>query len=501
MSVPADASSLPAQPSAARTDRRIVLNTGALAISSLWRIGISFVLQLAIARLLGAQGLGQYATALAWLNVCQVLSELGLPQLLVRDLARHPERKRHAFQTALVAQIVAAFLIWAGVFGLTAVLPYQSETRLALLFITASLPLFAVTSVCEMLFQANERMELVMGVEVAINTLIVTVSLLLLWQGGGVVALSAATVATQAVSAFVCLWLVRRGELLGARNNGETQRLGAGLSHLWRLAQPFYGLALANVLLHRLDILLLSVFAGESVTGIYSAAYLIVRVLIILAQTWWQSLYPTLSRLRVQAEEQYRRLAALSIRFGLMAFLPAAALSSGAADWLLGVVYRGEDHSSALDAYRVLIWAAPLFLIATYAVNLLLVERQPRGSLLIAGTHIAVALSLLPVLTARWQAWGAALAMVAAISASALVGLVLLKRQEVPAWLPPRLPLLLLATLAAGLFQVWVAQILPWPTFWPGPLLAGGLLYLAIIWQGGAVSRADLLLFDNALRR
>ncbi|MGB5048718.1 MAG: oligosaccharide flippase family protein [Caldilineaceae bacterium] len=501
MTAPADATPLHAQTATSRTDRRIVLNTGALATSSLWRIGISFVLQLVIARLLGAQGLGQYATALAWLNVCQILSELGLPQLLVRDLARHPEHRRAAFQTALAAQITAAFLIWAGVFGLTAILPYQPDTRLALLLITASLPLFAVTSVCETLFQASERMELVMGVEVAINTLIVAASLIVLWQGGDVIALSIVIIATQAASAVVCLWLLRQSRLLGAKGGRPTQNVVGAVVALWGQARPFYGLALANVLLHRLDILLLSVFAGETVTGIYSAAYLIVRVLIILAQTWWQSLYPTFSRLRVQAEDQYRRLSALSIRFGLLAFLPAAALGGGAADWLLGIVYGGEDHAAALSAYGVLIWAAPIFLVATYAVNLLLVEKQPRGSLLIAGTHIGVALSLLPVLTTHWQAWGAALAMVAAISASALVGLFLLRRMAVPAGLPRGLPLLLLATLIGALGQTAAGAFSPWPTFWPGPLLVGGLLYIAVVWRGGVLSGADIVLFRNALRR
>lgn len=496
MTAPADHS--PTSPT--RTDRRIVLNTGALATSSLWRIGISFGLQLVIARLLGAQGLGQYATALAWLNVCQILSELGLPQLLVRDLARHPERRHTAFQTALFAQIIAAFLIWAGVFSLTAILPYQPETRLALLFITASLPLFAVTSVCEMLFQANERMELVMGVEVVINTLIVAASLVVLWRGGGVVALCAVIIATQTFSAALCLWLVRRGALMGAAQTRSTQSIAASLAYLWGHARPFYGLALANVLLHRLDILLLSVFAGDVVTGIYSAAYLVVRVLIILAQTWWQSLYPTFSRLRVQAEDQYRRLAALSIRFGLLAFLPVAALSRGVADWLLGIVYRGEDHSAALATYGILIWAAPLFLVATYAVNLLLVERQPKGSLLIAGTHIGVALSLLPFLTARWQAVGAAGAMIGAISASACVGLLLLKRMDVPAGLPHRLPLLLGATAAAVLAQAGIERLLPLAGLWPVSALAALLVYLALIWQGGAVSGADFALFRKALR-
>lgn len=496
MTAPADYS--PTSP--ARTDRRIVLNTGALATSSLWRIGISFGLQLMIARLLGAQGLGQYATALAWLNVCQILSELGLPQLLVRDLARHPERRRQSFQTALVVQIIAAFLVWAGVFGLTALLPYQPDTRLALLLITASLPLYAITSVCEILFQASERMELVMGVEVAINTLIVAASLVVLWQGGGVVALCAVMIVTQALSASVCLWLLGRSRLMAGPQERTPQSFRVSAQRLFEQARPFYGLALANVLLHRLDILLLSVFAGDVITGIYSAAYLVVRVLIILAQTWWQSLYPTFSRLRVQAEEQYRRLASLSIRFGLLAFLPVAALSRGGADWLLSIVYRGEDHSAALATYAILIWAAPLFLVATYAVNLLLVERQPKGSLLIAGTHIGVALSLLPFLTARWQAVGAALAMIGAISASACVGLLLLKRMRVPAGLPRRLPLLLGATAAAALAQAGIERFLPGAGLWPVSAFVALLVYLALIWQGGAVSEADFALFRKALR-
>lgn len=496
MTAPADHS--PASPT--RTDRRIVLNTGALATSSLWRIAISFALQLVIARLLGAQGLGQYATALAWLNVCQILSELGLPQLLVRDLARHPERRRQSLQTALVVQISAAFLVWAGVFGLTALLPYQPETRLALLLISASLPLYAITSVCEILFQASERMELVMGVEVVINTLIVATSLVVLWRGGGVVALCAVLIVTQAISASACLWLLVKSKLMAGPQECMAKGVGLSLQPLWEQARPFYGLALANVLLHRLDILLLSVFAGDAITGIYSAAYLVVRVLIILAQTWWQSLYPTFSRLRVQAEDQYRRLAGLAIRFGLLAFLPVAALSRGAADWLLGIVYRGEDHSAALAAYGILIWAAPLFLVATYAVNLLLVERQPKGSLLIAVTHIGVALSLLPFLTSRWQAVGAALAMIGAISASAVVGLWLLKWMRVPAGLPHRLPLLLGATAVAGLVQAGIDQFSPLAGLWPASAFSGLLIYLALVWQGGAVSGTDFALFRKALR-
>lgn len=73
-----------------RIANRVLLNTGVLIGSSLWRILISFGLQVLIAYRLGVQGFGQYTAILAYLNVCQVLYELGLPQLLVRYLSQQP---------------------------------------------------------------------------------------------------------------------------------------------------------------------------------------------------------------------------------------------------------------------------------------------------------------------------------------------------------------------------------------------------------------------------
>ena len=73
-----------------RIANRVLLDTGVLIGSSLWHILISFGLQVLIAYRLGVQRFGQYTAILAYLNVCQVLCELGLPQLLVRDLSQQP---------------------------------------------------------------------------------------------------------------------------------------------------------------------------------------------------------------------------------------------------------------------------------------------------------------------------------------------------------------------------------------------------------------------------
>jgi O-antigen/teichoic acid export membrane protein len=82
------------------TGRRILVNTGALTTSNLWRIVISFVLQVLIARWLGVASLGHYTIVMAYLNVCQVLGEVGLPALLTRDLAQSPALRASYFRLA-----------------------------------------------------------------------------------------------------------------------------------------------------------------------------------------------------------------------------------------------------------------------------------------------------------------------------------------------------------------------------------------------------------------
>ncbi len=486
--------------SAERTDsghigRRVLLNTGALAGSRLWRILISFGLQLLIANRLGAAGLGQYNTVLAYLNVCQVLSELGLPQLLARDLSQRPQDRLSSFYAALLLQGGAAFLVWGGLSLLTFILPLGDTNRLALIVVGATLPFFAVTSVCEMLFQAGERMQLVMGVEAPINTLIVVLSGIVLWSGGNVVSLAAVLVLIQAISGMLCLFLLRRsGLLLGATPAHKPDALWAQMSLLVRRARPFYTLALSNVLLQRLDILLVSALAGEVITGIYSAAYLIVRMLLTLIQTYWQALYPTLSRLRKQSARQYTSLARVALRFGLLALLPVAALSSviaGVAGALVQLIFRGDDYLLSARILPVLIWAAPFYLIALFCVNILLVEGKPRQSLLVPGAHIAVVLILLPSLTVAVGVDGFAPAVIVAVFTSALYGLLLLRRLEIPLGLPRQTGRLLGVTGLAALTAYLAQRGLDGSYAWLGALLAGGATYIAGVYAAGLVTIAD----------
>ena len=470
-----------------QTGRRVLVNTGALTGASLYRILTSFVLQLLIARILGIEGLGHYTIAMAYLNVSQVVSELGLPALLVRDLAQAPWRRRSTFRVLLVIQVAMGFLTWGGLALMSLFLPYGDVTRISLLLVGASLPLFAISSASQTLFQAGERMELVMGVEVLTNTLILAISLAVMLRGGGEEALIAVIIVCQAVSALVCLLLVWHSKLL----RGVQEAVKIHVPQLLHQALPFFGLSLGDVLLQRIDILLLSVVAGPAVTGIYSAAYNLVRVLMKLVQSFWKALYPTLSRLHQQAQTQYERLARLGLRYGLLLLLPTATIGAAVAAGALAFIFGGNYGASA-DVFQILLWAAPLFLLENYAITLLSVEHHLRQSLLILGIHLLATVVALPPLTRWLGADGTAWAVVLAGALGAVYGLWQLHRLRLP------LQVRGLWSMIGGALAGGAAALLL-PLGWPLQALIGMGVYVAVCWATGVLSPSDLATLRTTL--
>lgn len=487
-------------PGPTRVGRRVLVNTGSLAGSSLWRIAISFVLQVFIARQLDIPGVGIYNAALAYLNVGQVVGEIGLPNLLVRNLAQNPHHRRALFFMSLRLQLGMAFLVWAGL-SLFALL-LEPSSRMALWIVGASLPFYAVTSTSQTIFQASERMELLMGVEWVINGIILGLSLAVLLGGGGILALVSVLVLAQALSALICLFLLYRSALLAGP---QLPVPPFGYRELWAQAVPFFRLSIADVLLQRLDILLISLLGGEVVTGIYSLAYNLVRVLSKLVQSFWQALYPTFSRLFHHADGKYPVLADLSLRYGLIALLPAAALSAVVAPQLIPFIFS-SDYQESAAVYRILIWLTPFFFLANYASTQLLVQRRPKASLLIAGAHLLALIVLLSLLTPLAQAQGAAWASLVAAIVGALTGSILLRRHHIQLTFQ-RFPSLMIAVLSSVAGALLLPYIVPiavlgvyWPLqVWPLQVLAGGAIYLLLVWLLGIVIPSDIQVFRRAL--
>ena len=411
--------------------RRILVNTGALASANLWRIVVSFLVQLFVARRLGLEALGEYTVAMAYLNISQVLCEMGLPLWMVRKLAQAPFLRRAYFRRGALLQTGAALVLWALLAGLVTLLPYTESTRTAIFWVGASLPLFAVTSATATIYQAAERMTLAFVIEFVTNSLILLFSLWGLWQGHGVADLLLIVVIAQGIGMVVGLALLWHSKLLAAPQNRASLPLGEAVAG----ALPFFGLSLTDVLLQRIDILLLSFLGDARLLGAYSAAYNLVRVAGKLLQSVWRGVYPTLARLYPTAPAQAQRVARQLFGVGIGLCTLGALLVAVLATPILRLIYgisAGEADSTAnsvvATVLALLIWHAPLFFLELYATTWLLVVARARSALGLALLHVFLLALLLPTGATLGGAVGAAWGTVAAQGVAAAASFWLMRR-------------------------------------------------------------------------
>jgi O-antigen/teichoic acid export membrane protein len=150
----------------------------------------------------------------------------------------------------------------------------------------------------------------------------------------------------------------------------------------------------------------------------------------------------------------------------------------------------GGDYSASVEVYRILIWAAPLFLIEVYAITVLMIEHQLRASLFISAVHIFATLILLPIFTVNGGATGAGMAVVLAGSAGAVAGVWLLRSLRLPVYVPKKVGIAI-ATFVAGLMSFTL------PFAWLVNAMLSTFAYATLCWVTGVLAPADF----QALRR
>lgn len=388
--------------------RRVAKNTLALSLTSTARILLGIALQVYIARLLGAAGLGKYAIILAFINIFQIVSELGLPALVIREAARRrQDASKYLYATAL-AHVLGAGASWLLLTLAALALRYPADTTRLIILSGASLLPYALASACETLFQAQERMEFIPLVELVGNACQLGLAVWLISGGYGVNALPAIVVGPQVLVAILSLSI--------AGSLGWLTPLRLDVAFSWRLVRAssdFYLLALSIVLFSRLDVLVISKLLSEQATGIYNAAYQVVRVVNLGAASYSDAIYPVLSRLFREAPERFVAIGRKALQYGLMIVLPVAAGTAVLASPLIAAIFRREQYAEAGPILQILIWLCIPFLVSALLSRLLLAGEQQRASLQVSLTKLVAAAVYLLILTPLWGLRGAAVASVA----------------------------------------------------------------------------------------
>lgn len=367
---------------------------------------LTLLFTLTVARTLGEQGFGQFAFITAVIAIANVVTTFGLDTMLIRDVASAAppaEALRGNFSAALLIQLGLSALFIAALLALEALLPNRPPQP-ALIVAALSLIPLAFSTVFSAILRGRGHMGAFALFSGATATFLGLGAWLLWWRGGALLDTALILLAAQTGGAVVVYLLYRRMAGRPGRWPWPTRRQ---LGRAWHTGSVLAGLMILAVIYQRLDVLLLSLLAGDAATGFYAAAIRILEALKLIPGAFFGALLPML----VAGERSgVRRAYRLSFTALLGLTIALAALVAVLAQPLIIRLF-GPAFQPAVVALRIICLSLPLTVI-TFKLSFDLVAR---GQERLAGLSMLLTLLFAGPVTylfiAHWSLLGAAVAL------------------------------------------------------------------------------------------
>ena len=424
-----------------------------------------------LTRYLGPGDYGRYTLALMYMQLFGVLADVGLFTTVVREISKRPERTDELVGNALTLRLLLALAVIVLASALSLVLPYDREVRIAILLAGVPLLFGMLTTTYVAILQSRLRMGRAVTGDVIGRAVALGLVLAVAGFDLGFYAVMGAA-AGGALATLVVTWRLTR------RLAGIRFRLDPAV---WRVllktAVPL-GLALAiNALYFRADTLIISLYEPYSEVGLYTLAYRVLELVLVLGTVFLNTTFPVLSRAVV--DDEPRALRAIQLSTDVLVIIGVPMVVGGV---VLGPdiieLVGGDDFGGAAEPLRVLLVAGALAWVnGVFGFALIAKDRQ-MSALWLNVSALAFNVGLNFVLVPRYGIVAAAVITVAS-ELVILAGSYFLMRRYFGFFPRPRtLPAaLLVAAVMGGL--LWLAQDLPVTLLVPaGAALYGGLLGL-----------------------
>lgn len=374
----------------ASSQGRLVSHAGHAMFSQIVRRTVRFVFLFLAARKLGPETFGVYVLLLAILETLSLMTGEGLTDYVAREACKLPSTARSLFnRVSAIRWFLAALLAPLAILVLRLFhYPPDVQWCAALLFVIliARGPLAAAQG----LFRAANRMQWLVWLEVVqAFVLLCSGSYSLLHSGTlqGVVLAELAAACAGAIAAAI----------LARRSWQSTVKQTLTWQTIWKAAATFNVFPLITNIYDRIDIVILSVIAGNAAAGLYALPYRVLATLQIVPFGLMAVVLPLLAaRAPASGDKQFcLRMATL---LGVLSMFPALILTLLAKP--LVHVILGESYAESTNILRLLVWAAiPMFI--NYGLNTFLLARDRervflRTSAVCAIANITLNLAFIP---------------------------------------------------------------------------------------------------------
>lgn len=379
------------------TVQRVAKNTGiTIGGDAIFKL-ISLIVTIYLARYLGTVGFGKYSFVFAYLAFFNIITDLGLQQILVREMARDPAIAPKLIGNTYIIRLTLTIFAVVLAMVIINLISYPKDMTSYIYVAAFTLLFISFSDFYGTIFQANLKMEYNIFAKLSFKILS---SGLIFWiifvLQGTLTQIILVLVLSEGVKTLINYSFSRKF----VRPQFEID------FELWKyLLKESLPLALYSVIwiiFFRTDIIMLSIMQGDAPVGIYSAAYKLSEPLWIIPGALLMSLFPIMSASFKSSKERLIKSYRLGIRYILIIMLPLAMGTTLIADKIILLIY-GIQFTGSVTALQILIWALVFTSVNLVLINLLVsMEKQKLNTIsitLCAVVNVILNFILIPILS------------------------------------------------------------------------------------------------------
>jgi len=387
--------------------------------------------------MLGPADYGRYSFITKFIGFFMIVAYFGLRWVVVREISADRTLARAYLRIGLRIRTITTLTAIVACCTIGFLLHLDHSVKLGIAIFSVSLAVGGIGELLEGVLLALGRSYCIAGANVTASLLKFVVGTWALYAGHGLFGVLAVFVAATMVSTGLDILFVKsalRGEDQRAEEPGLTKLV-------LRESLPFVVQAGAARLYQKNDIIFLTMLRGNEATGIYSAAYVFLDLLMAVASSVVAAVYPMVAKMQTESahsvSEAYGRLH----KYMLLGLLPISAALMFLGPSILVTVF-GKAYVRGNLPLQILVWTLPVEVSCLVSGTFLCAMYQQRLTAIItictASLNVVATVGLIML----YSATGAAVATVGGSLVSAVIHYVYVRRVVGPistldAWLKP----------------------------------------------------------------
>lgn len=371
--------------------RRYAKNIGWMFFARIATMVVSFIATAYTARNLGPTNYGELSYAISFVGIVTFFANLGIEQVLCRDLLKHPSKRNEYLGSAIALKAGASFLAFI-VSSLLAFKFSPKDVSLYLIFIIGLGPLLGSFSLLSYEFQADLKSKYPSIFSVLVTIILNILKIAVIYFDQGVIYLASIIILEPVLYSIMYIFLHKKlyGNIFHFRFDGAIAR------SLLKDSLPLVFASAFFAIYARVDQVMIKNMLNTEAVGLYDAAVRMSEISYFIPNIIVAGLFPAIINAKRVSEDLYYKRAK-KLLYLLLAISTGVALLTTLFSYHITYIIYGAGFAGSVLILKIYVWSNIGTALNLFTQQILVAENLTKNIslLLFIATLVNIGLNIL----------------------------------------------------------------------------------------------------------